>query len=108
MLCLAHDIPAAAHLGMAKTKHRLERHFYWPSLAQDVKEYVRTYDVCQRLGKGEKPSPATLHNLPVMAEPFSRLAMDIVGPLPTCRNTGSRFILTVIETTVHNSRKQSL
>jgi len=101
MLRLAHDIPAAAHLGMAKTKQRLDRHFYWPSLSQDIKRYVRSCDVCQRLGKGGKPPPASLHNLPVMSEPFSRIAIDIVGPLPKCRDTGNRFILTIIDHCTH-------
>ena len=73
---MAHDIPAAAHLGMSKTKKRLE-HFYWPSMSEDIKLYVRTCDVCQRLGKGGKPPPAPLYNLAVIAEPFSRIAIDM-------------------------------
>ena len=64
---------------MIKTKKRLEQHFYWPSMSEDIKLYIRTCDVCQRLGKGGKPAPAPLHNLPVIAEPFSRIAIDIVG-----------------------------
>jgi len=44
ILKLAHDIPAAAHLGMIKTKKRLEQHFYWPSMSEDIKLYVRTCD----------------------------------------------------------------
>jgi len=42
-----------------------------------------------------------LHNLPVIAEPFLRIAIDIVGPLPVCRDTGSRFILTIVEHCSH-------
>lgn len=67
ILQLSHDIPASAHLGMAKTKQRLEQHFYWPSMSQDVKQYIRSCDVCQRLGKGGRPAPASLLNLPVMS-----------------------------------------
>ena len=101
ILQVAHDIPAAAHLGMTKTKNRVEPHFYWPSMSQDIKNYIRTCDVCQRLGKGGKPSPASLHNLPTVAEPFQRIAIDIVGPLPTCSETGNRFILTIIDHGTH-------
>jgi len=96
-----HDIPAAAHLGMIKTKKRLEQHFYWPAMSEDIKLYIRICDVCHRLGKGGKPAPAPLHNLPVIAEPFSRIAIDIVGPLPVCRDTGSRFILTIVDHCTH-------
>ena len=49
ILKLAHDIPAAVHLGMIKTKKRLEQHFYWPSMSEDINLYVGTCNVCQRL-----------------------------------------------------------
>jgi len=55
-----------------------------------------TCDLCQRLGKGCKPKPAPLIPLPVVTEPFKKLAVDIVGPLPTT-SAGNRFILTVID-----------
>ena len=42
-----------------------------------------------------------MHNLPVIAEPFLRIAIDIVGPLPVCRDTGSRFILTIVDHCTH-------
>jgi len=38
--------------------------------------------------------------LPVMSEPFTRVAIDIVGPLPTTA-TGNRFILTIIDHATH-------
>jgi len=47
LLCLAHEIPAAGHLGVAKTKDRLLRHFYWPSISRDTRNFCRSCDVCQ-------------------------------------------------------------
>jgi len=70
-------------------------------MSDNIKLYIRTFDVYQRLGKGGKPAPAPLYHLPVIAEPFSRIAIDIVGPLPVCRDTGSRFILTIVEHCTH-------
>jgi len=52
LLSVAHDIPAASHLGIAQTKERLLRHFYWPTITKDVKDFCRTCDTCQKLGKG--------------------------------------------------------
>jgi len=37
ILKMAHDIPTAAHLVMIKTKKRLEQHFYWLSISEDIK-----------------------------------------------------------------------
>ena len=101
LLYIAHDIPAAGHLGVAKTKARLQRHFYWPGISSDVKEFCRTCNVCQRLGKGISPSVAPLHSLPVVSEPFCQNAIDIIGPLPQCKDSGSRFILTVLDLCTH-------
>ena len=101
ILHVAHDIPASGHLGIAKTKARLWPHFHWPRLAKEVTSYCRSCDVCQRLGKGQKPAPAPLIPLPLISQPFTRVAMDIVGPLPTCSKSGNRFILTVLDLATH-------
>ncbi len=53
------------------------------------------------MGKGRKPAPAPLIPLPLVLEPFTRVAMDIVGSLPTCPKTGNRFILSVIDLATH-------
>ena len=96
LLWLAHDIPAAAHLAERKTRYRLMSHFWWSKCAKHIHEYVSSCDICQRLGKGGKPKPAPLTPLPLIAEPFEKIAIDIVGPLPTTA-AGNRFILTVID-----------
>jgi len=96
LLYVAHDIPAAGHLGAAKTKDRLLRNFYWTSISKQVKELCRSCNVSERLGKGAACPPAPLHSLPLVSEPFCQIAIDIVGPLPVCKDTGNRFILTVL------------
>jgi len=84
VLQLAHDISAAGHLGIRKTQDRLEPHFFWPGITKDVAHYFKSCDKCQREGKGPNPSPAPLIPLTLMDEPWSRIAIDIVGPLPVC------------------------
>ena len=101
LLQTAHEIPAAAHLGVAKTTARLQRHFYWPGITSDVKKFCRTCDVCQRLGKGGPSAVAPLHSLPLVSEPFSQVAIDIIGPLPACKDSGNRFVLTVLDLCTH-------
>ena len=46
VLKIAHDVLAAGHLGMTKTKNRILRYFYWPNIYKDIIKYVRSYDVC--------------------------------------------------------------
>src|SRR5688572_13624668 len=101
LLQVAHDIPSSGHLGTQKTIDRLLCHFWWPGVFRDVKEYCRSGDVCQRLGKGAVNVRAPLINLPVISSPFSRLAVDVVGPLQTCGKSGNKFILTVMDLATH-------
>ena len=101
ILEMAHDIPAAGHLGMHKTRSRLWPHFYWPGINKQVITYCRSCEICQKLGKGGKTPKASLVEVPIVTEPWSRIAIDIVGPLPTCEKTKNRFILTVMDLATH-------
>ena len=89
---IAHDLPFAGHLGREKTVQRILRRFYWPTLFYDVRRYCQTCEECQLHGRSRSKAP--LIPLPVVGEPFKRMAMDIVGPLPRTRK-GNRFILVV-------------
>ena len=48
------------------------------------------------MSQNRRAQPAPLVPLPVMAEPFSRIAMDIVGPLPRSRS-GHKYILVICD-----------
>jgi len=41
VLQLAHEIPAAGHLGIRKTHARLQPHFYWPRMLKDVTHFCK-------------------------------------------------------------------
>ena len=62
LLQLAHDIPAAGHLGQRKTRDRLLQHYCWPQVESAIKEYCCTRDRCQRLGKGPNPPKTPLQS----------------------------------------------
>ena len=60
------------------------------TLFRNVKHYSQTCEECQLHG-GQR-AKALMMPLPVIGEPFRRIAMDIVGPLPRTRRR-HRFIL---------------
>ena len=96
VLSLAHDSALAGHLGIKKTYHRVLRNFFWPGLKTDVTKYCRTCHTCQMVGKPNQPvPPAPLHPIPVLGEPFERVLIDCVGPLPKTKS-GHQYILTVM------------
>ena len=89
---LAHSITIAGHLGRDKTISRITQQFYWSTVYNDVAEYCRR---CQRTSKVNQLR-VPLVPLPVIKEPFERIAMDIVGPLPRSKR-GNRYILVVCD-----------
>lgn len=101
LLYMAHYIPASGHLGVQKTLDWLQRKFWWSGMSRNVKDYCRTCNTCQRLGKGKSKLKAPLINLPVISKPWSRIAIDIVGPLSVCKKSGHRYVLTVLDLSTH-------
>ena len=62
---------------------------------RDVAEYCCRCPECQRTAKGSQRK-VPLIPLPVMEEPFKRIALDVVGPLPQSRR-GHQYILVVCD-----------
>ena len=95
VLQLAHEIPLAGHLAKEKTRQRILWHFYWPTLFRDVEQLCRVCAACQKLShQGIKKAPFI--PLLIIEEPFSRVTMDIVGPL--CRSrTGFKYALVLCD-----------
>ena len=98
VLKLAHD-SSGGHLGFRKTYQKVLAHFFWPGIKSDVNNFVKTCDVCQRYGKVNQPiPPAPLYSIPVVHEPFEKIIIDCVGPLPKTKR-GNQYLLTVMDST---------
>lgn len=97
VLQLAHGMPLAGHLGKHKTAKRITQRFYWPTLYKDVEEFCKCCQTCQKCSK-DRVARAPLIPLPIVTEPFGRVAMDIVGPLPRTMS-GKRYILVLCDYT---------
>ncbi|XP_072036952.1 uncharacterized protein [Amphiura filiformis] len=96
VISIAHDTPMAGHLGVKKTYDRILQHFWWPSLKKDVAEYCKTCHPCQMVGKPNQKIPsAPLKPIPAFEEPFSRVLIDCVGPLPKTKS-GNQYLLTIM------------
>ena len=96
VLQIAHDVPAAGHLGINKTRCRVLGWFYWPGVFKDVADHCRQCEVCQR-SRGRRDRVRTeMIPMPLIEKPFQRITMDIVGPLPRSRS-GNKYILTICD-----------
>lgn len=91
----SHSSKLAGHFGSRKTLKKIVGYFYWPGITRDVAQWCKACDVCQRHNMGTtQRSP--LRPLPIIAEPWTRVAIDIVGPLPRT-TSGYRYILTAMD-----------
>ena len=96
ILNLAHETPMSGHLGINKTYHKILKHFYWPGLKSDVSQHCKSCHTCQMVGKPNQTIPkANLQPIPAFDEPFSRIIIDCVGPLPKTKS-GCQYLLTIM------------
>ena len=77
-----HDSPVAGHPGYQKTQELIERHYYWPGLAADIKTYVSRCDWCARFkGSNTKPAGAAVPLQP-STMPWVDISADFITDLP--------------------------
>ena len=95
ILSIAHRTPIAGHFPRDRTLHAIRARMDWPRVAKHVKELCVSCLICQKAGP-EVTTKAPLNPLPVMKEPFARVAMDVFGPLSRTK-TGNKYILVLMD-----------
>ena len=78
IMSLAHSM---GHFSPSRTSSYILRHFTWPHLQSQVAHFVRNCSLCARYNKQCQP-PAPVQLRLSISEPFSEVALDIIGPLP--------------------------
>ena len=96
VMSLAHESPLSGHAGYKKTLANIQSQFSWPGITRDVKDYVKSCHICQVKAPVGRDRPAPLQSMPPIAEPFQRVVIDIVGPLP-CTDAKNIYILTLVD-----------
>ncbi|XP_076059737.1 uncharacterized protein LOC143036366 [Oratosquilla oratoria] len=94
---LGHEAALAGHMGYTKTLNRISKDFFWPGMATDISRWTKSCDTCQRTTDRGRVKPAPLQPLPIIATPFERVAVDIVGPIEPRSREGYKYILTLVD-----------
>ena len=91
-----HDPPAYGHPGISRTLDLTARKYWWPCMAQDVKDYVKGCADCQRNKVNNQVRKAPLS--PIFAKsdalPFETVAMDFIIKLPLSDGYDSVLMIT--------------
>jgi hypothetical protein len=88
-----HNCPIGGHQGIHRTVERIKLYISWPTLDQDVTQYIKECKTCQ-LNKETRPNtrlPLTVTD--TKTTPWEKIYLDIVGPLPVTES-GMKYILT--------------
>ena len=77
-----HTAEFAGHLGRDKTVAAISAVCWWPTLHADVAHWCRVCDECQRNKPGNRAPAGHLRPLPIPAQPWESMSMDLMTDLP--------------------------
>ncbi|KAI2661152.1 Transposon Tf2-6 polyprotein [Labeo rohita] len=90
-----HESRVACHPGVRRSLAAIRQRFWWPSIGQDVRQFVLACSVCAQNKVSNRPPVGLLQPLPIPSRPWSHIALDFVSGLPPSR--GFTVILTVVD-----------
>ena len=89
----SHDSTVGGHKGENKTLARVRERFYWKGMRNEIREYVKTCETCQKrkLTRIKTKMPMRITDTP--SRSFEKIQIDLVGPLPLTES-GNLYMLT--------------
>ncbi|GBB99078.1 hypothetical protein RclHR1_34020001 [Rhizophagus clarus] len=88
-----HNVLTAAHFAVNTIFNKIKDCYYWPQMYENIREYIKSCDSCQRRGKSK--ANQLLHPI-VMHGPFYQVGIDFVKPLPITPNR-NRYIIVAMD-----------
>jgi len=85
----------ASHLVARKTLGKISSNFWWPSMRNEVFDYVQRCELCQR-AKPAQNARLGLHSAEPSSQSMEKLFVDFVGPLVRSK-CGNIAILVVVD-----------
>src|SRR5438876_4309674 len=93
ILFMTHNHETGEHFGTDTTYNKIADRYYLKGMYDDIKKYIKCYDICQR--RRQKGGKSYLNPIEV-GEPFERIRIDFVGPLERTKRR-NRYILVVTD-----------
>lgn len=95
ILRACHDNPRAGHLGIRKTQYRIKKHYFWPKIVQDVKQYVKNCEVCASHKVSQNLPFGQMGKHREVTAPWQVVSLDLMGPLPKSKKGNTMlFVIT--------------
>uniref|UniRef100_A0A8D0CEB7 Gypsy retrotransposon integrase-like protein 1 n=1 Tax=Scleropages formosus TaxID=113540 RepID=A0A8D0CEB7_SCLFO len=91
----AHEAPEAGHPGIQRTLSLVQGRFWWPSLFDDVRDFVQACTTCAQTRTVPEKAAGLLQPLPTPTRPWTHVALDFLVHLPV--SEGKTVNLSVID-----------
>ena len=90
-----HDcLAGGGHQGFERTYAALRNKYYWPSMYDNIRQYVKTCEVCQQSKRAFNAKPPPLQPQPV-DDVFGKWQMDILSGVPTTKDKYKHILVLV-------------
>ena len=90
-----HEGPGGGHFGVSRIQNKLCGKYFWPTMVEDVKYYMKTCKHCQRMNISSLLKPKlSLKPIPVPSKIFAQIGMDLIH-MNRCR--GYNYIITAVD-----------
>ena len=90
-----HARTLSGHLGINKTKDKIRERFVWPGMNKDIKAFIMSCDICNRVKHKHFSLRAPLKPI-VCSCVLDMMSIDVAGPLETTK-AGNRYIIIVVD-----------
>jgi hypothetical protein len=88
-----HDPPNIGHPGQHRMTELIKRNYWWPSMRNEIKKYVKGCDSCQRNKVHHEKKAAPLHPLPTPLGPWEEITIDLIRPLPISEDKDAILVI---------------
>ena len=103
-LSASHNHHMTGHQGVMNTYQHLSGKYYWPTMFEDIRQYIRTCNICQKRRKEHKTEPMQPTTISLAGAYFG---IDIVGPLLRTMR-GNRYIVVAIDYLTKQTEAQAI
>jgi len=86
-------VTGTAHGGFERTYGRIANGFYWPKMVKDIRQFVSTCIICQKIKHARHLPYGLLQPIPIPQQPFEVVTMDFIGELPKSLGFDAIFVL---------------
>ena len=87
-------IHGLGHPGVERTRQTIAEKFFWPTLREDVSQWARACQECQR-AKIHRHTAPPIGEITMPERRFTHIHVDIVGPLPASNRY--KYLLTAVD-----------